>query len=44
VPGPFREDLSHGVYTITGTALTVALSDLADEFVIADAIRIERLA
>jgi len=29
---------------LTGTTLTVALSDLADECVLADAIPIERLA
>ena len=42
--GTFWEDLGDGVYVITGNTLTVALSDLADEYVIADAIRIERLA
>jgi hypothetical protein len=41
--GALWEDLGTGVYTITGNQLVVRLTDLADEYVIADAIRIERL-
>ncbi len=33
-----------GTYTITGTSLVVKLTDAANEYVIADAIRIERLS
>ena len=33
-----------GAYSITGTTLVVRLTDLADEYVIADAVRIERLS
>ena len=32
-----------GVFTITGSTLTVRLSNLADEYVIADAVRVERI-
>jgi hypothetical protein len=42
--GTWWEDLGAGVYAITGSELVVHLTDLADEYVIADAIRIERLS
>jgi hypothetical protein len=50
VPGDFSyagvswQDLGSGVFTIMGTTLVVQLTDAANEFVIADAVRIERLA
>ena len=47
-PGTFNEDgvdwLDLGQFTITGSTLNVQLSDDANEFVMADAIRIERLS
>jgi hypothetical protein len=41
--GTWWEDLGDGVYQITGTELTVYLLDDANDYVIADAVRIERL-
>jgi hypothetical protein len=49
-PGDFSEngtaweDIGNGVDAINSGTLVVRLSDLADEYVIADAVRIERLA
>ena len=46
-PGTFNEDgvdwLDLGQFTITGSTLNVQLSDDANEFVMADAIRIEQV-
>jgi glucose/arabinose dehydrogenase len=48
-PGTFVEkgirwqDLSTGSFVITGTTLSVRLTDAANEFVIADAVRVERM-
>jgi hypothetical protein len=41
--GTWWEDLGDGVFRITGTELSVFLLDSADEYVIADAVRIERI-
>src|SRR5262249_7949411 len=42
--GVIWEDLGSGVFTITSGTLVVRLTDLADGAVVADAIRLERLA
>jgi hypothetical protein len=42
--GTAWEDLGSGAFTISSGTITVRLTDLANEFVIADAIRIERLS
>jgi hypothetical protein len=38
------QDLSSGVFAVTGNTFVIHLSDNANEFVVADAIRIERLS
>jgi ELWxxDGT repeat protein len=42
--GTFWEDLGSGVFAVTGSQLVVQLSNLSNEYVIADAVRLERIA
>jgi hypothetical protein len=41
--GTWWQDLGDGVYRITGTELSVYLLDDANDYVIADAVRVERI-